>query len=43
MDFVPTNIKDKHVIELHVRSGEENEIYADGLNKVCIVTNAKLF
>lgn len=34
VEFVPCNKQDYYVIEIHVKPGERNEIYADGDDKV---------
>ncbi|XP_019857449.1 PREDICTED: schlafen-like protein 1 [Amphimedon queenslandica] len=36
VDFVPTDERDKFIIEIHVRAGEDDEIYADGEDKMYI-------
>ncbi|XP_019859277.1 PREDICTED: schlafen-like protein 1 [Amphimedon queenslandica] len=36
VDFVPTDEWDRFIIEIHIRAGEDDEIYADGEDKMYI-------
>lgn len=38
IDFVATDDKEKFVMEVHVRAGDDDEIYVDRENKVRKVT-----
>uniref|UniRef100_A0A1X7TJT6 Schlafen AlbA-2 domain-containing protein n=1 Tax=Amphimedon queenslandica TaxID=400682 RepID=A0A1X7TJT6_AMPQE len=37
VDFVPTDEWDRFIIEIHIRAGEDDEIYADGEDKLSLI------